>query len=251
MGEYYGIQRSPDYLAHYGVKGMKWGVQRAKEYGSQKKLDRVYRKAYRKLERLHRQANNGERYARRADRLGLAGLAAGTLAVVGPNNFGKGISAIGKIPQKLKRGGFAGNAGGNIVTKAGDRLSEWSNNTSLANRIANFKNSRIDKQLAAANVGAEPAIRDLNILKARQMKKANLDTASKTSNNRMVRLGAAAAGAGLLGAAGYNAYRAATTGRAAEREKEWRREMANAFKGTSYERLPDYRAHRKARRRSG
>lgn len=28
MSEYYGVTRSDEYLAHYGVKGMKWGVKR-------------------------------------------------------------------------------------------------------------------------------------------------------------------------------------------------------------------------------
>ena len=29
MGEYYGVQRSKEYLAHYGVLGMKWGVHKS------------------------------------------------------------------------------------------------------------------------------------------------------------------------------------------------------------------------------
>ena len=44
MGVYYGIQRSSDYLAHYGVKGMRWGVR--KEY---KKHPRITRPANTKL----------------------------------------------------------------------------------------------------------------------------------------------------------------------------------------------------------
>ena len=28
MAEYYGVQRSEEYLAHYGIKGMKWGVRK-------------------------------------------------------------------------------------------------------------------------------------------------------------------------------------------------------------------------------
>jgi len=29
MAKYYGIERSSDYLAHYGVRGMRWGVRKA------------------------------------------------------------------------------------------------------------------------------------------------------------------------------------------------------------------------------
>ena len=52
MTTYYGIQRSDTSLAHYGVKGMKWGVRKAIERGNAKRLDRHYRKAARKLQLL-------------------------------------------------------------------------------------------------------------------------------------------------------------------------------------------------------
>lgn len=57
MAIYYGVQRSSEYLAHYGVKGMRWGVRRAKEQHNEYALDRHWRKANRKLERLNRKAN--------------------------------------------------------------------------------------------------------------------------------------------------------------------------------------------------
>lgn len=44
MAEYYAVERSPSYLAHYGVKGMRWGVRRAKERGDEKALGRHYKK---------------------------------------------------------------------------------------------------------------------------------------------------------------------------------------------------------------
>ena len=52
MSEYYAVVRSTDHLAHYGVKGMKWGVRKAIARGNQKALDRHFRKAAKKLAKL-------------------------------------------------------------------------------------------------------------------------------------------------------------------------------------------------------
>lgn len=57
MAEYYAIERSPTYLFHYGVKGMKWGVRRALKKGNQKKLGKHYVKASKKLAKLQNNAN--------------------------------------------------------------------------------------------------------------------------------------------------------------------------------------------------
>lgn len=54
MNEYYGVASTPmeDYLAHYGVKGMRWGVRKAIEKGNTRRLGRHYARAARKLESL-------------------------------------------------------------------------------------------------------------------------------------------------------------------------------------------------------
>lgn len=57
MSEYYAVQRSTDHLAHYGVKGMKWGVRKAIEKGNSKALARHHKKAENKLSRLIRKAD--------------------------------------------------------------------------------------------------------------------------------------------------------------------------------------------------
>lgn len=49
---YYAVERSGFELAHYGVKGMKWGVRKAIERGNSRALDRHYRKAAKKLQTL-------------------------------------------------------------------------------------------------------------------------------------------------------------------------------------------------------
>jgi hypothetical protein len=54
---YYAVERSMDHLAHYGIKGMSWGVRKAIQLGSDKKLSKQYKKAKKKLERLSAKAD--------------------------------------------------------------------------------------------------------------------------------------------------------------------------------------------------
>lgn len=50
MAEYYAVERSAEYLAHYGVRGMKWGVRRAiDKIRSNMRMSRNYMKAQKKL----------------------------------------------------------------------------------------------------------------------------------------------------------------------------------------------------------
>lgn len=57
MAEYYGVTRTPEYLMHYGVKGMRWGVRRALKNKNSKALDRQYKKAVAKAKKLNTKAN--------------------------------------------------------------------------------------------------------------------------------------------------------------------------------------------------
>lgn len=54
---YYAVERSGDSLVHYGVKGMRWGVKKAIASGSSKKMDRAYKKAHKRLNKLQNKAN--------------------------------------------------------------------------------------------------------------------------------------------------------------------------------------------------
>ena len=52
MAEYYGVTRTPEYLMHYGVRGMKWGVRKAIDrIRSNMRMSRDYMKAQQKLKR--------------------------------------------------------------------------------------------------------------------------------------------------------------------------------------------------------
>lgn len=60
MAEYYAVERSPEYLAHYGIKGMRWGVRKAIEkarLGNTRSLDRHYKRALAKARKLNTKAN--------------------------------------------------------------------------------------------------------------------------------------------------------------------------------------------------
>lgn len=83
MNEYYAVVRSTDHLAHYGVKGMQWGVRKAIERGNFKALSRQYKKAQKKLAKLNAAANveiqkgianKHNKRAKTALKVGLAGL---------------------------------------------------------------------------------------------------------------------------------------------------------------------------------
>ena len=255
----YAIDRSDEYLAHYGIKGMKWGVRKALESGNDRALARQYRKASRKLAKLQKQATSGKKYARRAALLGAGAAAAGglaaagvpgvsnairtvgTSAATGANALGKTLSAsknarLRAAGSALQRGaaGLAVGAG-----KAGVGLEKWGNQTGA--RLANAQSQKLANRAAAWR---ELGVRNMNtgngVTAARQLQKASKYSkqadAAKTavSNNTLARVGAGALGAGLAVGAGYNAYRAATTKKAAKRAAEFQREMNQAFKGTKY-----------------
>lgn len=99
MPQYYGIERSSEYLSHYGVKGMKWRVRKAINKGSIRAYEKQYRKASRHLRRLEKQANNGAKYARKAAVKGLSTAASlGTVAM--------GISNPGILAYKAGIAGY-------------------------------------------------------------------------------------------------------------------------------------------------
>ena len=68
MSEYYGVQRSEEYLAHYGILGMKWGVRKARQQGNSVPKSFGYRRAERKLAKLEAKANRNTLLAK-ANRL--------------------------------------------------------------------------------------------------------------------------------------------------------------------------------------
>ena len=288
---YYGVTRTDEYIAHYGIKGMKWGVRKARESGNTKALGRQFKKAQKKLAKLEKRAANGSKYAKRAAALGAGAAAAGGLAALGTGGVSKVLSRGGNIASaglgkaskglnkastaglaafnkyanmKIQSGNLSGNAkkvarwqaaqlaaskasvaGRNAakgMAKAGVAVNKAGASSAIAvDKWGNKKNVIARNLESAGNynvgLGGSKALRNTVKGAAKRTRGYNqLNMANKVgfTNNQLARAGAAAIGAGLAGAAGYNAYRAATTKRAAKKAAQFRSEMNKAFAGTQY-----------------
>lgn len=257
---YYGVTRTNEYLAHYGIKGMKWGVRKARESGNSKALGRQYRKAQKKLAKLEARANNGKKYAKRAAALAAGAGAAGGLAGFGTAGVSKvmglgggavagGATHLGGLMAKSKNGKvrLAGNAMQKFGTKAGITIgkanravTDWGNaksgiQTRAGRALQRQGQANIDNAVKAASRGH---LSSNDLLRAGGVGKTEVakGRGMQYTNNQLLRAGAAALGAGLAGGAAYNAYRAATTKRAARKAAQFRSEMNKAFAGTQYDR---------------
>ena len=230
--EYYGAPTTPtsDYLAHYGIKGMKWGVRKAIASGNDRALGRQYRKAQKKLAKLEKRANSGGKYARRAAALG-AGAAALGGASLGVTLPGAKNAAIGANRALAKRGISTGIKTKDIVDAA-HGIHNWGS-----------ASHNISGTAASASRKLGTGIKTKDIVDAAH----KVPGKNTVTNSQLARAGGLAVGAGLLGAAGYNAYRAATTKRAAAKAAQFRKEMNKTFAGTQYANAP--RTPQKKRRR--
>ena len=272
----YAVDRSDEYLAHYGIKGMKWGVQKALQSGSDRKLARQYKKAQKKLAKLEKRAANGSKYAKRAAALGAGAALAGGAAALGTERIGRGIAqganAIGAAGGKLGSAMGAAGAGlnrlayknrkllGSKVTSAvqgmGTALNTSGQKLATASKVdpnKGFYKGAGTASQAVMNWGksnslatgaadklanAERSLKGMSnkvlTQKGYEIGQRNQNIAKGISNNTIARVGAGALAAGLAGAAGYNAYRAATTKKAAAKAQQFRSEMNKAFAGTKY-----------------
>lgn len=102
MNEYYAVVRSTDHLAHYGIRGMKWGVRRAVDRGDARALSRQYRRATRKLASLNAKADVEEQdrqYKKHIKRTkGALGVSLAGIGVASGNNLLAGHLAKKALP---------------------------------------------------------------------------------------------------------------------------------------------------------
>lgn len=257
----YAIERSDEYLAHYGIRGMKWGVRKAIARGDSRALRKQYQKASKKLAKLDKQASSSKKYWRRAGIMGAGAAAAGGLAAAGTHGVGNAINAVGKYGSKAMKGVGMGMARGGLdvaklgrsvhsktLSKAGlaisktgmgmknastganlaamnvgEGLKRWGNSTSIGRGIQKKAGALAGKYGAGNGAMFNVAARD-------SARKATSGIA-KLNNNAIARIGAGVVGAGLAAGAARNVYKAKT---AQKRAQQFRSEMNKAFAGTQY-----------------
>lgn len=244
--EYYGAASTPtdDFLAHYGIKGMKWGVRRAIVKGGEKALRRQYIKAQKKLEKLDKQAAKSATYKKRAIRMGIGAGVAGGLAAAGTSGVSSAMRATGRLAGKGMKGL------GNAMEAAGRGLIDSRKNGVIGDalRRGGHAVSSASGKVSGAMGGASHAVdewgRSTSVTKGIG---SGIIHDSGVSNNTIARVGAGVIGAGLAAGAARNAYKAKT---AQKKAQQFRTEMNKAFAGTKYANRTDRPASNQKKRKN-
>lgn len=234
MSEYYAVIRSTDHLAHYGIKGMKWGVRKAIDSGNQRKLYKQYRKAQKKLEKLNSKADvDVQRIAaskHKARAIAALGFIGGTGAGMLISNKNKAKAEM----QKIK------DAYGGSYANYGSASQYFSPRRKTI--VGEGKGISINGQgLGTGPVGTTSSVAGANVA----MNGGGVAKKAATGSNPYVTRDKIAKGLMVagLGTAAYQAGRSIAAKRrttaeghakAVAKRNEFRNEMNKAFAGTKY-----------------
>lgn len=225
---YYAVERSENCLAHYGVKGMRWGVRRAIQRGNDKKLSRQYQKAEKKLKKLSAKADiemqklatkKHTRKAAVAAGIGLAGLGALTGNKLAAKKLAEDTITILPLNKKSARKKRIVE-GGKGIYKTGEGLG--------TGPVGDRGSEKILVNGGKSNVNPN-GFRSVDKL---------------TKGITVAGLGTAAYQGGKALAAKYRTTNKGHAKAVAKRDS-WKREMQKAFKGTKYS------ASKRRRKRNG
>ena len=225
MSEYYAIIRSTDHLAHYGVKGMMWGVRKAIASGNQRALDRHFRKAAKKLAKLQDIGINSKKYAAKSAAYGAAAAGIGTLAV-------RGTQALKKRNDKIKE---------NYVSE----IKRVQSNANVALNPERFKKQREMLEKSGARFLNSPFVKigdslsewgkGQTMILPERVRYGKLKKPVYASNDTLYRIGAGVTAAGLAAKSAQNAYRATHGEKYRIKASSFKRSMDDAFAGTKYQ----------------
>ena len=198
MNEYYGIATTPtsDFLAHYGVKGMHWGVRKALDRGSERGLRRQFKKASKHLAKLQNKANTDYQRKRiksagisqKSDavaaglNLGLAGaLTAATKRTWIP--VGAGVSAVDAIYSQIEKRNARKLASESGHKEAAKKANDFRKEMNKAFKGTQYEgNTDLAKDIAAKKrKGVERLVDTYENRNARKLKSAS----PKNKSNKM------------------------------------------------------------------
>ena len=265
MAKYYGVTRNEEYLAHYGVRGMKWGVRKAIEKGNEKKLSRLYRKSQKKLQKLNLKADVDvqREYAKKHTRRAIAAAGVGAL----------GLAAYGGITSSARKALSEAKTGldnirkrkktvvgsGKGVHKVGEGIH---NNEALQNGFVYPEGQWVDinghyhygtpkkpiDPVGGQSVGtyydSGSSIQHPAFNQQEHNNISSSNAYSKSSDKRVYRNVALGIGVAGLGTSAYQVSRAVASkyrttkrghAKAVAKRDEFKKEMNNAFKGTRFD----------------